>query len=76
MCLALAAQVVELPDRATAVVVRNGRRSTVSLLAADSEVNVGDWVLVHSGFVLERLSETDVQGLIDIVTDGDRHEHA
>lgn len=32
-----------------------GRTLTVSLVTLDDDVVVGDWVVVHSGFALERL---------------------
>lgn len=70
MCVAIPCLVVDVPDSGTAVVSRRGIRSTVSLLAADAPVEPGDWVLVHSGFVLERLSDDDVRQLVEVATDG------
>lgn len=72
MCLALPCRVVALGDDGTAVVTRAGTRSTVSMLAAATDVSVGDWVLVHSGFVLDRLTDDDVRGLADLVRDGEQ----
>jgi hydrogenase expression/formation protein HypC len=66
MCVSLPFQVVEVVDPSTAVVVHRGVRSTVSLLVADSPVAPGDWVLVHSGFVLRRLTGDDVRGLAEV----------
>ena len=72
MCLALPCRVLALCDDGTAVVSRAGARSTVSLLAAATPVSVGDWVLVHSGFVLDRLTDDDVRGLADLAQDGEQ----
>jgi hydrogenase maturation factor len=39
-----------------AVARRGGGEVVLSLLTVDEPVSAGDWVLAHSGFVLERLS--------------------
>lgn len=70
MCLAIPCLVVDVPDPGSAVISRRGVRSTVSLLATDAPVEPGDWVLVHSGFVLGRLTDDDVRQLIDVATEG------
>jgi hydrogenase expression/formation protein HypC len=66
MCLSLPSRVVDVVDPMTAVVIHGGVRSTVSLLAADGSVAPGDWVLVHSGFVLRRLTDDDIHGLAEL----------
>lgn len=70
MCIAVPYRVIDVPDPATAVVVRRGAVTSVSLLAADSAVEPGDWVLVHSGFVLTRMTDADARELEDLTTDG------
>jgi hydrogenase assembly chaperone HypC/HupF len=69
MCVALACRVIEVRDD-TAVVARDGATTTVSLLAADGDVAVGEWVLVHSGLVLGRLTDADVAALDELTKDG------
>jgi hydrogenase assembly chaperone HypC/HupF len=64
MCVTVPYCVVEVTDGGAAVVSRDGVRSTVSLLATDVVPEPGEWVLVHSGFVLARLPEADVQQLV------------
>lgn len=57
MCLGLAARVVALtaePDLVEADIAGAVRPINVALL--DGPVEVGEWVLVHSGFALERMS--------------------
>ncbi len=60
MCLAVPNEVISKGDGATVTVRRGSRVSTASLLAADEPVEVGDWVLVHSGLVLTTLTAQDV----------------
>jgi hydrogenase assembly chaperone HypC/HupF len=59
MCLGEVVQVVEVaPDGL--VLARAGTRTLqISLLTLDGSVVPGDWVLVHSGFALARLSAAE-----------------
>jgi hydrogenase maturation factor len=65
-------QVLSLTDAQTAVVTRAGVVSQASLLTAEAPVHPGDWVLVHSGFVLARLSDDDVRYLDELTQEGSR----
>ena len=58
MCLGIPAQIVELSDPAAelAKVELSGVRREISV-ALCPEARVGDWVLVHVGFALERIDE-------------------
>ena len=73
MCLAVPQQIAAIAGE-SATVVHNGVSAQVSLLAADAGLTVGDWVLVHSGFVLQRLTDDDVLAIQQIAAQGDRHE--
>jgi hydrogenase expression/formation protein HypC len=55
MCLAEIGRVSALPDAATAEVAVGERVKRVSLLTLDGPVTVGEWLVVHSGFALNRL---------------------
>ena len=55
MCLAIPAQVIALSDAETAVVEVGGIRKSISTALLD-EVAVGDYVIVHVGYALERLN--------------------
>lgn len=60
MCLAIPAKVVELsePDQGRALVeVAGVRRYIETGLLQDDLPQVGDWVLVHVGFALSKVSE-------------------
>ena len=54
MCLAIPAQVVELRDGDNAVVDLAGVRKEISLALVD-HVAVGDYVIVHFGYALNKL---------------------
>jgi len=71
MCLGTVARVVEVAQKAHVIVehgvnehgaiedgavVAAGRRETV-LDMTDENICPGDWVVIHSGFALERISE-------------------
>jgi len=54
MCLAVPAQVVELREGDLAVVEMGGVRKEISLALLE-EVAIGDYVIVHVGYALNRL---------------------
>lgn len=75
MCLGTVGQITAItqitqitetgPDRY--VEVRTGDRViTASLLAVDGELGLGDWVLVHSGLVLARLTEHEARDALEL----------
>jgi len=55
MCLGEIGQLVEIRPEATGIVATRDRTVAVSLVTLDDAVAVGDWVVIHSGFALERL---------------------
>lgn len=62
MCLAIPARIVDLSktdeDRAL-VEVAGVRRHICTSLLADDPPKIGEWVLVHVGFAMSKVSETD-----------------
>jgi hydrogenase expression/formation protein HypC len=58
MCLAIPARVVELLPDEQAVVDLGGVRKEISL-ALVSEVAVGDYVIVHVGYALNKLDQDE-----------------
>jgi hydrogenase expression/formation protein HypC len=60
MCLAAPARVIEVSDK-TAVVDYSGVRATARLDALPDEVSPGDYVLIHTGFAIRRLSPEDAE---------------
>jgi hydrogenase expression/formation protein HypC len=54
MCLAIPSKVVEIRDK-MAIIDVSGVRRDVSLLLLPEEAAVGDYVLVHAGFAIQRI---------------------
>lgn len=64
MCLAIPGQVVELiPEQPALVKVDVGgvRRNVNVGLFEPGEIGLGDWVLIHVGFALSKVSETEAR---------------
>jgi len=57
MCLGLVCQTVEVLDGEVALVRAGDRELEASLLTLDGPVFAGDWLMVHAGFALGRLTE-------------------
>lgn len=66
MCLGDVAEVVELRAHGRAVVRVGARSLEASLLTLGSPVAAGDWLLVHSGFALARLSAREAEEALAI----------
>ena len=60
MCLGELAEVIEM-GAANALVSGGGRTRTVSLLTLTEPVTPGDWVVIHSGFALARLTAEEAR---------------
>lgn len=59
MCLGVPARVVEVND-ASATVEVGGVRREVSVMLLDG-VAAGDWVILHAGFAIEKLSPEEAE---------------
>lgn len=69
MCVTAPGQVLAVAD-GMATVLLDGTRRRASLVVVP-DVQVGDWVLIAAGTVLERLEPTDaaeIQALLDLAT--------
>ena len=76
MCLASPAQVVELREGDNAVVDLAGVRKEISLALVD-HVAVGDYVIVHVGYALNKLDPEEAANTLALFAelgqlDGDR----
>lgn len=60
MCLGELAEVIDVGTD-TAVVAGAGRTRTVSLLTLTEPVHRGDWVVIHSGFALARVTAEEAR---------------
>jgi hydrogenase expression/formation protein HypC len=70
MCLALPAKIVEFPANEPGIAVVDvlsvERRVNVDLLR-NEQLAVGDWVLLHVGFAMSKVSEKDAQEQIELL---------
>ena len=68
MCLGIPAQIVELVDESAGLAKAeiSGVRRSVSV-ALCPEATVGDWVLVHVGFALERIDEEQARETLELL---------
>ncbi len=65
MCLAIPARVAELLDNDNAVVDLGGVRKEISLALVDGIV-VGDYVIVHVGYALNRLDPEEAEKTLQL----------
>ena len=66
MCVALPGKVIEIKDR-DAVVDFNGNQVTARAGLVD--VEVGDYVLVHAGCVIQKVTPQDAKDLTELMND-------
>ncbi|SDJ37561.1 HypC/HybG/HupF family hydrogenase formation chaperone [Nonomuraea jiangxiensis] len=68
MCLGIPGELVEFVEEPSdlAVVEVGGVRRRINIgLLADERLQPGDWVLVHVGFALSKISEREAQAVLD-----------
>ena len=72
MCLGVVGQVLSVESAgdgaspAAIQVTTEGRVMTASMLAMSDIVRTGDWVLMHSGLVLGRLTEHEARDALEL----------
>jgi hydrogenase expression/formation protein HypC len=66
MCLAVPSQVVKI-DNMVATVDVYGARRDVSLLLMPEEVLVGDYVLVHAGFAIQKVEKRYAEDSLNLI---------
>lgn len=69
MCLAIPAKVLRLDEGDMAIVAIEGIRKPVSTALLD-EVAVGDYVLVHVGYALHKVSEEEAERTLALMAEG------
>lgn len=57
MCLAIPSKVIELKENNMAVVDTLGVKREASLDLLDEKAAIGDWVLLHIGYVMSKIDE-------------------
>ncbi|QQS54820.1 MAG: HypC/HybG/HupF family hydrogenase formation chaperone [Candidatus Competibacteraceae bacterium] len=68
MCLAIPAQVTELIDPEHAVVDMGGVRKTISTALVD-DLQIGDYVIVHVGYALNRLDPEEAAETLRLIAE-------
>jgi hydrogenase assembly chaperone HypC/HupF len=66
MCLGVVGQVTAVGPAGCVEVGTGDRVITASLLPMTEAVNLGDWVLMHSGFVLGLLTEQEANDALEL----------
>lgn len=68
MCLAIPAQIVSEPgDHYATVEVSGVRRQANIDLLRDEELKIGDWVLIHVGFAMTKISDREARSQIELL---------
>jgi hydrogenase expression/formation protein HypC len=70
MCLAIPGKIIEMPDQEHSALVEvvGVRRSVDIRLVEDDGAKLGDWVLIHVGFALSKISEEDALDQMRMLT--------
>lgn len=67
MCLAIPSKIIE-KDQLRAVVDVYGARREINLMLMPEEVAIGEYVLVHAGFAIQKVDETAAQEALKVIT--------
>ena len=65
MCLAIPARIVEMPDPQNAIVDLGGVRKEISLALVE-DAAVGDYVIVHVGYALQKLDPEEAMKTLEL----------
>ncbi|MEG0820310.1 MAG: HypC/HybG/HupF family hydrogenase formation chaperone [Burkholderiaceae bacterium] len=68
MCLAIPAQVVELHDGDEATINLSGVKKRISLALVE-DVAVGDYVIVHVGYALQKIDAVEAEKTLALFTE-------
>lgn len=66
MCVAIPSKIIQIQDDSALVDVYGARRD-ISLLLMPEPVSVGDFVLVHAGFAIQKLAFEDARERLDLL---------
>jgi hydrogenase expression/formation protein HypC len=66
MCLAVPSKIISIEGNRAVVDVYGAQRE-ISILLMENELEVGDYVLVHAGFAIQKLDEEDAIERIDMI---------
>ncbi|GGB70241.1 HypC/HybG/HupF family hydrogenase formation chaperone [Shewanella inventionis] len=66
MCLSVPSKIVEIHDDASVTVDTLGVKRRVSSHLMTEPLSPGDYVLIHIGFVMNKIDEKDAQQSLDL----------
>lgn len=67
MCLAIPSKIVEV-DNFRAMVDVYGARREISLMLMPEEVGIGDYVLVHAGFAIQKVEQESANEALMVIS--------
>lgn len=67
MCLAIPAKILSISGDRAVIELGSTRREASLMLLEDAAV--GDWVIIHAGFAIEKLSEREAQETFALLRD-------
>ena len=65
MCLSVVAQIEEILGNGEAVATLNGVKKTIELGLLEGNVQVGDWVLLHTGYAISKVDYEEAKKMLD-----------
>ena len=66
MCLAVPSKIVTI-DSLSAIVDVYGARKEISLILLPEEAQIGDYVLVHAGFAIQKIDEEAAKDALNLI---------
>lgn len=66
MCLAIPSKIVEI-DNFRAMVDVYGARREINLMLMPEEVGIGDYVLVHAGFAIQKVDQEPAHEALEVI---------
>jgi hydrogenase expression/formation protein HypC len=67
MCLAVPAEVLELRENDMALVSIGGAQREINVMLLEDALSIGDYVLVHVGFAIERVDPEEAMKTLDLL---------
>ena len=67
MCLAIPSKIVEI-DNFRATVDVYGARREINLMLMPEEVGIGDYVLVHAGFAIQKVEKESAHEALKVIS--------
>jgi hydrogenase expression/formation protein HypC len=65
MCVGITSKIIRIEDSSAIIEVLGAQRE-ISLLLLNEDVGIGDYVIVHAGFAIQKLQEEDALKNLEI----------